>query len=174
MCATGLRHAPTRGELSQNPHTPSRDQARAERAQTVADPTKRLGVGRFLHAELELLARPSRLGDEAFLGALERQALFVEQGLDALDEIEVAPAIEALSCRILLRPEELELRLPVAENVRRHAGDRLDLANPIVELLRGGRRSVGYGVALLIRCLSPLLGLNVSTLRAVISIDSPV
>jgi hypothetical protein len=165
-----------RRRLSQNLRRPSRREAPAERVQTVADAAERLGVRRLPHAEVELLGRPSRFGDEALLGALEREALVVEQGLDALDEVEVAPAIEALARRVLLRPKELELRLPVTENVRRHAGDRLDLADPIVELLGGGggRRSVGYGVALLIRCFSPLLGLNVSTLRAVISIDSPV
>ena len=163
-----------RRELSQNLCSPSRSEACAERAEAVPDASKRLGVRHFFHAELELLGRLSGLGDEALLGALEREALLVEQRLDALDEVEVAPAIEALPRRVLLRPQELELRLPVTQDVRRHAGDRLDLADPIVELLGGGRRAVGYGVALLIRCFSPLLGLNVSTLRAVISIESPV
>jgi hypothetical protein len=163
-----------RRRLSQNLRRPSRRETPAERVQAVADAAERLGVRRLPHAEVELLGRPSRFGDEALLGALEREALVVEQGLDALDEVEVAPPIEALARRVLLRPKELELGLPVTEDVRRHTGDRLDLADPIVELLGGGRRSVGYGVALLIRCFSPLLGLNVSTLRAVISIDSPV
>src|SRR5256886_7173866 len=150
-----------RRELSQNLRSPSRSEACAERAKTVTDAPERLGVRPFLHAELELLGRLSGFGDEALLRALEREALLVEQGLDALDEVEVAPAIEALPRRVLLRTQKLELRLPVAEDVRRHAGDRLNLADPVVELLWGGRRSVGYGVALLIRCLSPLLRLNV-------------
>src|SRR2546426_4652088 len=163
-----------RRELSQNLRSPSRSEACAERTEAVTDAPERLGVRHFLHAELELLGRFPGFGDEALLGALEREALLVEQGLDALDEVEVAPAIEALPRRVLLRPQKLELRLPVAEDVRRHAGDRLNLADPVVELLWGGRRSVGYGVALLIRCFRPLLGFDVSTLRAVISIHSPV
>src|SRR3989454_2404800 len=163
-----------RRELSQNLRSPSRSEACAERAEAVTDAPERLGVRHFLHAELELLGRFPGFGDEALLGALEGEALLVEQGLDALDEVEVAPAIEALPRRVLLRPQKLELRLPVAEDVRRHAGDRLNLADPVVELLRGGRRSVGYGVALLIPCFNPLLGLDVGTLRPLISIGSPL
>src|SRR2546430_3575809 len=162
-----------RRELSQNLRSPSRSEACAERAKTVTDAPERLGVRPFLHAELELLGRLPGFGDEALLRALEREALLVEQGLDALDEVEVAPAIEALPRRVLLRTQKLELRLPVAEDVRRHAGDRLNLADPVVELLRGGRRSVGYGVALFVRWFSPLLGFDVGTPRALVSIDPP-
>src|SRR5262249_55980007 len=171
MCATGLRHAPTvKRELSQISRSASRTEARAQRPETVANTPERVRVGRFLHAELELVGAP-RLGDEPLLGAFQRQPLVVQQGLDALDELEIARAVQALTRRILLRPEQLEFRLPVAKNVRGDGRDRLDLPDAIVELFRDFR---GHAVCVLIRCLSPLLGLNVSTLRAVISIDSPV
>src|SRR5207244_1539013 len=98
------------------------------------------------------------------------QPLFVEEGLDALDQLEVARAVQTLAGRVLLRPKKLELRLPVAQHVRGDGRDRLDLPDAVVELFGGFRRHAGA----LIRCFSPLLGLNVSTLRAVISMDSPV
>src|SRR5437763_3661454 len=170
MCATGLRHAPiVRRELSQISRSPSRTEARAQDAETIADAPERLRVRGLLHAELELIG-PARLADETLLGALERQPLFVEEGLDALHELEVARAIQPLARRILLRVEQLELRLPVAQDVGRDRGDRLHLTDPVVELFCDFRRHA----VTLIRCLSPLLGLKVSTLRAVISIDSPV
>ena len=68
--------------------------------------------------------------------------------------------------RVLLRAQQIELGLPVPEHVGRHAGRRLRLADPVVEL-------VDY-VTELIRCLRPLLGLKVRTFRAVISMLSPV
>src|SRR2546422_2349404 len=170
MCATGLRHAPTlKCELWQISPEPSRTQARAQHAEAVADAPQRLRIGGLFHAELELL-RPARLGDEPLLGALEGQPLFVEEGLDALDQLEVARAVQTLPGRVLLRPEQLELRLPVAQHVRGDGRDRLDLPDAVVELFGDFRRHAGA----LIRCFSPLLGLNVSTLRAVISMDSPV
>src|SRR5499426_367951 len=170
MCATGLRHAPTfRRELSQISPGPSRTEARAQDAEAIADAPERLRVRGFLHAELELIG-PARLADEALFGALEREPLLVEQGLDALHELEIARAVQPLTRRILLRAEQLELRLPVAKDVSGDRGDRLHLTDTVVELFRDFRRHA----VTLIRCLSPLLGLKVSTLRAVISIDSPV
>src|SRR6266478_4670047 len=170
MCATGLRHAPTvRRELSQISRGPSRTEARAQDAQAIADAPQRLRVRGFLHPELELLGT-ARLADEPLLGALEGQPLLVEQGLDALNELEVARTIQALTRRVLLRTEQLEFRLPVAKDVSGDTGDRLHFTDTIVELFRDFRGHAGA----LIRCLSPLLGLKVSTLRAVISIDSPV
>src|SRR5262245_35780094 len=171
MCATGLRHAPTvRRELSQISPGASRTETRAERSETVAYAPERVRVGRLLHAELELVGA-ARLRDEPFLGAFQRQPLVVQQGLDALDELEIARAIQTLARRVLLRPEQLEFRFPVAKHVRGDGRDRLDLPDAVIKLFRDFR---GHAVCVLIRCLSPLLGLNVSTLRAVISIDSPV
>src|SRR2546427_3297040 len=83
MCATGLRHAPTvRRELSQISRGPSRTETRAQDAEAVAGAPERLRVGDLLHAELELV-RPTRLADETLLCALQRQPLFVEEGLDS-------------------------------------------------------------------------------------------
>src|SRR5262245_33330967 len=102
MCATGLRHAPTvKRELSQISRGPSRTEARAQDAETIADAFERLRVRGFLHAELELI-RATRLAEQPLLGALERQPLLVEQGLDALNELEVARPIQALTRRVLL------------------------------------------------------------------------
>src|SRR4029453_6835678 len=171
MCATGLRHAPTvKRELSQISRGASRTQARAQRPETVANTPERVRVGRFLHAELELVGA-ARLGDEPLLGAFQRQPLVVQQALDPLDELEIARTVQALARRILLRPEQLEFGFPVAKDVRRDGRDRLDLPDTVARLFCDFRRNA---VCVLIRCLSPLLGLNVSTLRAVISIDSPV
>src|SRR5688572_22838295 len=113
MCATGLRHAPTvKRELSQISRGPSRTETRAQNAEAVADAPQRCRVGDFLHTEIELL-RATRLADEPLLGALEGQPLLVEEGLDALNEFEVARPVQTLPGRILLQPEQLELRLPV-------------------------------------------------------------
>src|SRR5438093_12929970 len=132
MCATGLRHAPTfRRGLWQISAGPSRTEARAQHPEPVADASERLRVGRLFHAELELL-RAARLGDEPLLGPLQRQALFVEQRLDPLDQLEIAGAIQTLSGRILLRAEELELRLPVTQHVRGDSRDGLDLPDAVV------------------------------------------
>src|SRR5215470_6247693 len=170
MCATGLRHAPTvRRELSQITRAPSRTETRAQDAETVADAFERLGVRRFLHPELELVGA-ARLADQPLLGALEREPLLVEQRLDALHQLEIARPVQTLPRGILLRPKQLELRLPVAKDVGRDTGDRLHFTDTIVELFCDFR---DHAVTL-IRCLSPLLGLKVSTLRAVISMDSPV
>src|SRR5262245_45508111 len=143
-----------------------------QRLQAVADTSKGVRVQRFPKSELELLGAPSRLGEQALLGALQRKALVVEKGLDPAHEIEIAPTVEPLPGRILLGPEQLELRLPVPEDVRGNARQRFHLADPVIELF--GRLQRHAGSWLLIRCLSPLLGLNVNTLRAVISMLSPV
>src|SRR5262245_18585882 len=170
MCATGLCHAPiVRRELSQISPGPSRTQTRPQDAEAIADAPQRLRVRGFFHAELELIG-PARLADEALLGALEREPLLVEQGFDALHELEIVRAVQPLARWILLRAEQLELRLPVAKDVSGDRGDRLHLTDTVVELFRDFRRQA----VTLICCLSPLLGLKVSTLRAVISIDSPV
>src|SRR5215831_4561251 len=170
MCATGLRHAPTvRRGLSQITRGPSRTEARAQDAETVADALERLRVRGLFHPEVELVCA-ARLADQPLLGALEREPLLVEQGLDALDQLEIARPVQTLPRGILLGPKQLELRLPVAQDIGRDTGDRLHFTDTIVELFRDFR---GHAVTL-IRCLSPLLGLKVSTLRAVISMDSPV
>src|SRR4029453_1637511 len=121
-------------------------------------------------AEVHLRAT-ARLGEQAFLGALEGEALVVEQRLDPQHQLQVAAPVQALARGVLLRAQQLELRLPVAQDVGGHFRDRLDLAAPGVELLGNRRRGVHGWFS---RSFSPLLGLNVSTLRAVISMLPPV
>jgi len=112
--------------LSQISRLASRTQTRAQHAETVANAPERVRVGRFLHAELELVGA-ARLGDEPLLGAFQRQPLVVEERLDPLDELEIARAVQALTGRILLGPEQLEFRFPVAKDVRGDGRDRFDL-----------------------------------------------
>jgi len=151
---------------------PSTVQSRSQRSQTFADAAERVAVDVIAEPELELLGALTRLGEQALLGTLQGQALVVEKRLDPLHELEVASAVDTLPRRVLLGPQELELRLPVAEDVRGHARDGLHLADAIVEPLGAVRGQLDC--VLLIRCLSPFDGLNVSTLRAVISMESPV
>src|SRR6516225_8937112 len=101
MCATGLRHAPTfRRELSQISQGPSRTETRAQDSEAIADALERLRVRGFLHPQLELIGA-TRLGDQPLLGALEREPLLVQERLDALDQLEIARAIQTLARRIL-------------------------------------------------------------------------
>src|SRR5947207_5848167 len=73
---------------------------------------------------------------EPLLRAGDREALFVEELLDAKDGLDVAPAVDALSRRVLRRREGGELRFPVAEDVRLRIGDLADLADLEEELVR--------------------------------------
>src|SRR5262245_17594501 len=114
---------------------------RAQRGEALADPPERRRVGGLAHAELELLGPLARLGKQALLGPLQGQALVVEQSLDAPDEIEVSVAVEALPGRVLLGSEQLELRLPVTQDVGRDAGQGLDLSDAVIELLGGLRHA---------------------------------
>src|SRR5262245_51285298 len=116
-CATGLRYAPMcRRAVSQKPGDASRRQAGAWRRQALADPLERFAVGHLAKPEIQLSAL-ARLGEQALLGALQGEALAVEQGLDALYELEVPGPVETLAGGILLGPEQLELRLPVPQHV---------------------------------------------------------
>src|SRR5712691_9545892 len=94
-----------RGELSQKPAGPSRSEARAEHREALANTPERVGVHGLPPAGLERRARAPRLGEEALLGPFEGEALLVEERLDALDEVEVPPAVEALARLVLLRTE---------------------------------------------------------------------
>src|SRR5262245_50973361 len=155
----------------------SRRETGPQHGEALADPLQRGGVCHLAQAQIELLRALARFAEQPLLGPFERQPLLVEERLDPTHEIEVALTVETLTRRVLLRPEELELRLPVAQHVRGHGRDRLDLADPVVQLLDGvrvGRHAPGVGVYALMLCFKPLLGLNVRTFRAVISMLSPV
>src|SRR2546427_10396870 len=102
MCATGLRHAPTaRRELSQISRWASRTQTRAQHTETVANAPERVRVGRFLHAELELVGA-ARLGDEPLLGAFQRQPLVVRSE-EHTSELQ---SQSNLVCRLLLEKKK--------------------------------------------------------------------
>src|SRR5215467_3159406 len=82
-CATGLRYAPTAEQrFSQNPRGASRSQPGAQLQQASADAPQRLRIGGLAQPEVELLGALARFTQEALLGALQREALLVEQRLD--------------------------------------------------------------------------------------------
>src|SRR5688572_3339623 len=89
---------------------------------------------------------PSRHLDlQALLGAGDREALLVEELLDAQDGLDVAPAVDALAGAVLGRGERRELGLPVAQHVRLRIGDLADLTDLEEELVRD--RPVHRGLA---------------------------
>src|SRR5207237_913498 len=156
------------------PRIPSTRESRAQRREPVANAAERIRVRDFADAELELRTAAS-LREQALLRPFQREAFVVEQRLDSLDQLEVAMPVHPLASRILLGAQQLELGFPVPQDVRGHTREFLDLADPVIELvgqtevcLLGGVRG-HVARCELIRCLSPLLGLNVSTFRAVIS-----
>src|SRR5262249_52974765 len=164
-CATGLRYG----------HSRSRRQTRTQRGEPVTHTLERVGVRDLAHPQLELAPiASSRLREQPLARPLEREPLVVEQRLDPLDQLEIALPIEPLASGILFGPQELELGLPVAKDVRGHGRDLFDLTDPVVELLGDLGHRYTLSVAVLMRCFSPLLGLNVRTFRAVISMESPV
>src|SRR5262249_19002749 len=175
-CATGLRYAPTaEGRFSQNPRDASRCQPGAQLEQARADAPERLGIGGLAKPEIELLGALAGLTEETFLGALEGQALFVKERLDPAHQVDVTLPVQALAGRVLTGTQQLELGLPVPQHVGGDTGEWLHLPDAVVELLdRFGRHAPAAGWGVLMRCFSPLLGLNVRTFRAVISMLSPV
>jgi len=88
-----------------------------------------------------------RGGDLAYARSLAVLARAKAAGLEparklTLDQLDLALAIDALAGGILLGPEQLELRLPVAEDVGGDSGELFDLADLVVELLGGVRRHI--------------------------------
>src|SRR5260370_17699243 len=106
----------------------------AKRAQLIARASERRFERLAAHAQVELPGAPA-LGVEPLLGAFEGQPFLVEEPLDAQDEVEITPAIETLTRGIFLGAQELELRLPVAEDIGRNGRDALALSDPRVELV---------------------------------------
>src|SRR5206468_12588603 len=100
----------------------------AESPQSLAQPAERLLQGSAAQSEIHLVG--ARFAPESLLRALEGEALVVEQALDAQHQFEVFLAVETLAGGILLRPEQLEFGLPVAQHVGRDLRDRLDLSDP--------------------------------------------
>src|SRR5512132_3157886 len=112
-CATPrLRSA---GFSQKGPSPSRRSQPRAERREAIADAFERVGIDHLAHAEVELAVGLARVRHQPLARALEGEPLVVEQRLDPLDQLEIAPAIQALPRGVLLRAQQLELGLPVAE-----------------------------------------------------------
>src|SRR5439155_23501662 len=97
--------------------------------------------------------------------------------------LDLVLAIHALTGVVLARAQQLELRLPVAQHVRRNPGELGHLPDTEEELVRDRRAdrcphpvpSLLAPQAPWLTCaLRPFDGLNVRTRRAVISISSPV
>src|SRR5262249_49082798 len=87
------------------------------------------------HAQIEL-GGATALDEQPLFRPFEGEALVVKQGLDAQDQIEIAPPVQSLAGRVLLGAEETELRLPVAQDIGGPLREALDLADPVVELVR--------------------------------------
>jgi hypothetical protein len=115
--------------LSRHEELPDRFEARAD----AADGRRSLGVPR--HGQRQLLRPAPRLGQQPLLRALQGQPLVVQQGLDPEDQVEIAPPVQPLPGRILLGAEQLELGLPVPQDVRRYSRCRLGLAYSVIELV---------------------------------------
>jgi hypothetical protein len=99
--------------LSRHEDLPERFEARAN----ATDGRRSLRVPG--HGERQLLGPAPRIGEQPLLRTLQGQPLVVQQGLDPEDQVEIAPPVQPLAGRILLGAQQLELRLPVPEDVRR-------------------------------------------------------
>src|SRR5262245_1506831 len=108
---------------------PNRLQARAD----VAQRGQRLRVRR---RQLELLVALPSLVLEPLLRSLQCQAVLVEQALDAEHHLDIVLPVDTLARVVLARAQQLELRLPVPEHVRRNSGEVGDLADPEEQLVR--------------------------------------
>jgi hypothetical protein len=123
--------------LSQSGRRLSRHEELSERLESGPDATDGRRAPHVVRdGERELLRTASGVGEQPLLRTLQGQALVVEQRLDAEDQVEIAAAIQPLARRVLLGSEQLELRLPVPEDVRGDSRRRLGLADPVVELVR--------------------------------------
>src|SRR5262245_8734669 len=112
----GLYVAPLSGSRgSSSERLPDRFQPGSDRAERG----QRLGIRRW---QFELLVALPSLQLQALLRSLQREPVLVQQALDAQDHLHVVLPVDALARMVLPRPQELELRLPVTEHVRRHAG----------------------------------------------------
>src|SRR5215471_10853587 len=75
---------------------------------------------RVRRRQLELLVLLPALLLEPLLRALKREPVLVEKTLDAEHHLHVVLSIDALARVVLARPEQIELGLPIAQDVRRH------------------------------------------------------
>src|SRR5262245_54530387 len=87
-----------------------------------------LGLRQARH-RLRCVAASAELHLETLLRARDREALFVEELLDAQHGLDVLAPVDALARAVLRRRERRELRLPVPKHVRLGVGDLADLAD---------------------------------------------
>ncbi len=95
--------------LSQTRREGSRREQLSKGFQPLPHATKRGGRIRLPNAEVELLMLAPGFGLQPFLRAFEGESLVVEERLDPEDQVEIAPPIEPLARRVLLRTQQLEL-----------------------------------------------------------------
>src|SRR5215471_65962 len=156
-----------------------------DRLQPGANRAKRGQCLRVRRRQLELRVLLPALLLEPLLRALKREPVLVEKTLDAEHHLHVVLSIDALARVVLARPEQIELGLPIAQDVRRHPGEIGHLADAKEQLVRDGGIDPDLDdlpLSLSLRldqrwftcAFNPLDGLNVSTRRAVISISLPV
>src|SRR5262245_49239360 len=175
----GLYVALQSGSRESSPkRLPDRLQPGANRAKRG----ERLRIGR---RQLELLVALPAFLLEPLLRALQREPVLVEQTLDAKHHLHVVLPVDALARVVLAGPEQVEFRLPVPQDVRRHPGEIGHLPDPEEQLVRDRSFDPNvHNVPLVLDlrldhrwftcAFNPLDGLNVRTRRAVISISLPV
>src|SRR5262245_44296518 len=88
-----------------------------DRFQPGSDRAERDQRLRIRRRQVELLVALPSLLLQALLRSFQREAVLVEQALDAQDHLHVVLAVNALAGMVLSGPQELELRLPVAQDV---------------------------------------------------------
>jgi hypothetical protein len=73
-------------------------------------------------------------------------SLIIEERLDVEHGLDIATAIEALTCAALMRLQLGKLALPEAQNIGRHIAEARDFADAKVKFVRNFRRTGWWGV----------------------------
>src|SRR5215471_15613835 len=107
-----------------------------DRLQPGANRAKRGERLRIRRRQLELLVALSAFLLKSLLRAFEREPVLVEETLDAEHHLHVVLPVDALARVILPRAEQVELGLPVAQDVRRHPGEIRHFTDPKEQLVR--------------------------------------
>ncbi len=123
--------AETRGPAQSRRNTSDKNARRSRRSSTGSGSPapSRLGVGEDVLISLDGETR-----------ALDGVLLVSQERLDPPDDLDVVLGVGAVAGSILLRLEDLELRLPIPEHVGLEAGHLTDLADRVVQLTDPRRR----------------------------------
>src|SRR5262245_11088486 len=155
-CATRLRHIPTNARLNSFLITPVEEsQYFPELVADLADRDLALVVAavavrrvRGIRGRARRRLDPARhLHLEPLLRPRDREALLVEELLDAQHGLDVAAPVDPLARAVLRGRQRRELRLPVAEDVGLGVEDLANLSDLGEELVRDGflhRRSARW------------------------------